>query len=46
VSLTKGKSQSKVIIIVDELDRCRPDYAIRVLEIIKHLFDVNGYIFT
>jgi hypothetical protein len=26
---------------VDELDRCRPDYALSVLEIIKHLFAVD-----
>lgn len=27
-------------IVIDELDRCRPDYAMTVLERIKHLFDV------
>lgn len=27
-----------VIILVDELDRCRPDYSIQVLERVKHLF--------
>jgi len=32
-------------IFVDELDRCRPDFAIEVLETIKHLFDVEGVIF-
>ncbi|MBP5344338.1 MAG: hypothetical protein J6Y85_04640 [Alphaproteobacteria bacterium] len=31
-----------LVLIVDELDRCRPDYAIRVLEVIKHFFDVDG----
>ena len=31
----KGKT---VFIIVDELDRCRPDFAIQVLERLKHLF--------
>ncbi|MGJ8628553.1 MAG: KAP family P-loop NTPase fold protein [Sulfitobacter sp.] len=30
----------KLVIIVDELDRCRPDYALSLLEIIKHFFDV------
>ena len=29
-----------IIIVVDELDRCRPDYALSVLEIIKHFFAV------
>lgn len=31
-----------LIIIVDELDRCRPDYALKTLEIIKHLFDIDN----
>jgi hypothetical protein len=35
----------KVIFFIDELDRCRPDYAIETLEKIKHLFEVEGYIF-
>ena len=29
-----------VIFVIDELDRCRPDYALEVLEVIKHLFTV------
>ena len=31
-----------ILIFVDELDRCRPDYAIQLLEGIKHLFGVRG----
>lgn len=31
---------STVVIVVDELDRCRPDYALEVLEVIKHFFNV------
>lgn len=34
--------KKKLIIIVDELDRCRPDYAMKVLECIKHFFDIEG----
>lgn len=34
-----------LFILVDELDRCRPTYAISLLERIKHLFEVNGVIF-
>lgn len=34
-----------IVIFVDELDRCRPDYAIKMLEIIKHFFDVKGCAF-
>ncbi|WP_439626460.1 KAP family P-loop NTPase fold protein [Shinella sp.] len=31
---------SPLVIVVDELDRCRPDYALQILEIIKHFFSV------
>lgn len=37
---------SPIFVIVDELDRCRPDYAISLLEEIKHLFDVPGIVFV
>lgn len=35
-----------IVIIVDELDRCRPDYALSVLEIIKHFFAVPNVHFV
>lgn len=35
-----------LVIIIDELDRCRPEYAIRTLERAKHLFDVPGVVFV
>lgn len=35
-----------IFIFVDELDRCRPDYAIELLEGIKHLFGVPGVYFV
>jgi len=34
-----------MFIMIDELDRCRPNYAIELLENIKHLFDVPGIYF-
>ena len=34
-----------LFIMVDELDRCRPEYAITLLERIKHLFQVPGVVF-
>jgi len=34
-----------IIIIIDELDRCRPTYAVKLLEEVKHLFDVPGLVF-
>ncbi len=33
------------VVCVDELDRCRPDYAIGFLETTKHIFEVEGVIF-
>ena len=35
-----------VVMIVDELDRCRPSYALDVLENIKHVFDVDHMCFV
>lgn len=35
-----------MIVIVDELDRCRPTYAVELLEIVKHLFNVPGIVFV
>lgn len=34
-----------IFIFIDELDRCRPSYAIELLEIVKHIFDVKGLVF-
>ncbi len=39
-------ADKKVVIFVDELDRCRPDFAIEMLERIKHLFCVDGLVFV
>lgn len=35
-----------IFILVDELDRCRPTYAVQLLERVKHLFDVPGVVFV
>lgn len=34
-----------LFILIDELDRSRPNYAIELLENIKHLFDIEGIVF-
>lgn len=31
-----------LVILIDELDRCRPDYAVELLERIKHMFAVEN----
>ncbi len=40
-----NKDNKKKVILIDELDRCRPDYAISLLEVIKHFFGVKNIIF-
>ena len=40
------ESNKPLIFIVDELDRCRPTYAVEVLEQIKHFFSVSGIVFV
>jgi len=37
--------QKNLIIFIDELDRCRPTYAIELLERIKHLFSIEQLVF-
>ena len=34
-----------LVFIVDELDRCRPTFAIELLERVKHIFDVPNLVF-
>lgn len=36
----------QVFVFIDELDRCRPTYAIEMLETVKHLFDIPNFIFV
>lgn len=42
----EGLAEGPLYVFIDELDRCRPDYAIRLLEGIKHLFSVKGVAFV
>jgi hypothetical protein len=41
----KEGNGAPIIFIIDELDRCRPDFAIDIIEQIKHLFSVDGITF-
>lgn len=40
------EQNKKIVIFIDELDRCRPSFAIETLERIKHIFNINGYVFV
>lgn len=49
LALSTAQEKNKklpVVIFVDELDRCRPLYAIELLERIKHLFNVESAVFV
>ncbi|MFA9949944.1 KAP family P-loop NTPase fold protein [Dentiradicibacter hellwigii] len=35
-----------LVFFIDELDRCRPTFAIKLLERIKHLFDIQNIVFV
>lgn len=43
--VTLSQSKEYKVIIIDELDRCRPTYAIELLETVKHIFGVKNIIF-
>lgn len=36
----------KVVVLIDELDRCRPSFSLALIEKIKHVFDVRGIHFV
>ena len=40
------KLEKPLVFIIDELDRCRPDFAIRLIERIKHFFDITKIVFV
>ena len=40
------KLEKPLVVIIDELDRCRPDFAIRLIERIKHFFDIPKIVFV
>lgn len=44
--IASSSNGKPVVFFVDELDRCRPDYAVKILERIKHLFDIPNIIFV
>lgn len=46
LAATVEKLEKPLVFIIDELDRCRPDFAIRLIERIKHFFDIPKIVFV
>ena len=38
--------KGRLVVLIDELDRCRPTYAIETLEVAKHIFNADGVVFA
>lgn len=45
-ALKEITKENPIVIFIDELDRCRPDFAVSMIESIKHIFDVEGVDFV
>lgn len=43
---SQGEKGRPLVIFVDELDRCRPTFALDVLEKVKHIFDIPSIFFV
>ena len=42
----KADTGHPLVFIIDELDRCRPTFAIELLERVKHIFDIPDMVFV
>ena len=45
-TLSEEREGRPLILMIDELDRCRPSYAVELLEVAKHLFSVDHIVFV
>ena len=45
-TLHSSRAGLPLILVIDELDRCRPSYAVELLEVTKHLFSVDKIVFV
>lgn len=43
---TSNPKSFPVYVLIDELDRCRPNYAIDLIECVKHFFDTRKFVFV
>ena len=44
-TIASSSEMRPLVLVIDELDRCRPSYAIELLEVAKHLFSVDHIVF-
>lgn len=44
--VSKAGAKAPLYVFIDELDRCRPTYAVRLLEEIKHIFGVRNVVYV
>ena len=44
--ITRDPESPPLVVVIDELDRCRPTYAVELLETAKHLFSVPHVVFV
>ena len=44
-SKLQNEGDKPLVIIIDELDRCKPTFAVEIVEKIKHLFSVENVVF-
>ena len=44
--LLSPEGDKPFVIIIDELDRCKPTYAVELIEKVKHLFSVKNVVFV
>ncbi len=45
-TVVEEETERPLVFIIDELDRCRPTFAIELLERVKHIFDVPNIVFV
>jgi hypothetical protein len=44
--IREHEANKPLVVIIDELDRCRPNFAVEVLERVKHIFNIEGIFFV
>jgi len=46
VQVVQDHAGGTLVFVIDELDRCRPDFAVAMIEQVKHLFAARGVVFV